>query len=90
MINLCRLLSYCHTCVALLLQSFFTYTGTALIVEWLNVKIQNRHAAGSSPTSNGNSQVSNSLSDQETYQFQVRITLINLLDIVQIIYSPPN
>jgi len=53
--------------------------GTALIVEWLNVKIQNR-LAGASPTSNGNLQDGNSLGDQETYQFQV--ILHNTGDIV--------
>ena len=46
-------------------------TGTSLIVEWLNVKIQTRNG-GTSPGSNGNSDKNSyEVKGQETYQFQV-------------------
>ena len=52
-----------------------TYVGTALIVEWLNVKIQNRMAPPSPTPNEGSKETEPSKNKEETYRFQVRFIL---------------
>ena len=56
-----------------------THVGTALIVEWLNVKIQNRMAPPSPTPNEGSKETEPSKNKEETYRFQVRfiLTIIN-------------
>ena len=51
------------------------YVGTALIVEWLNVKIQNRMAPPSPTPNESSKQAGTSQNKEETYRFQVRFIL---------------
>ena len=52
-----------------------THVGTALIVEWLNVKIQNRMAPPSPTPNESSKQAEPSQNKEETYRFQVRFIL---------------
>ena len=51
------------------------YVGTALIVEWLNVKIQNRMAPPSPTPNESSKDAYSSKNKEETYRFQVRFIL---------------
>ena len=51
------------------------HVGTALIVEWLNVKIQNRMAPPSPTPNESSKQAGTSQNKEETYRFQVRFIL---------------
>ena len=55
--------------------SFPNHVGTALIVEWLNVKIQNRMAPPSPTPNESSKQTEPSQNKEETYRFQVRFIL---------------
>ena len=55
--------------------SLLTHVGTALIVEWLNVKIQNRMAPPSPTPNEGSEETEPSKNKEETYRFQVRFIL---------------
>ena len=52
-----------------------THVGTALIVEWLNVKIQNRMAPPSPTPNESSKEAETSQNKEETYRFQVRFIL---------------
>ena len=56
--------------------SLLTHVGTALIVEWLNVKIQNRMAPPSPTPNESSKQAEPSQNKEETYRFQVRFILM--------------
>ena len=56
--------------------SFPNHVGTALIVEWLNVKIQNRMAPPSPTPNESSKQAEPSQNKEETYRFQVRFILM--------------
>ena len=51
------------------------HVGTALIVEWLNVKIQNRMAPPSPTPNESSKDAYSSKNKEETYRFQVRFIL---------------
>ena len=55
--------------------SLLTHVGTALIVEWLNVKIQNRMAPPSPTPNESSKEAGTSQNKEETYRFQVRFIL---------------